>query len=287
MAKFQEARGLNTDDDVDSLTAKNLAALASDLAIESIAISVVAGVCEAGFKVVERVPLVGPYVQLKYEGEFLTQLLYILASVFGLLVSPLFYAFHLFPTVYNKDLELVLSSISFNTRRLTSVAVFLAMTMFLYAMAGLLFFENVEVCEQPAGSDGTEVCSANAAGRCNSLMQCFISYTYRGFMMSPLESYLPEPTIASDWNGLHLDEGVRLLWEASFTLLTVSMIGAIITGIICDTFAALRDEKDEAVRYRTKVPPPPSPFWCCGRTLGPMMSRFRAHRELGCIHVGV
>ena len=25
-------------------------------------------------------------------------------------------------------------------------------------------------------------------------------------------------------------------------------------GIICDTFAALRDEKDEAVRYRTKVP---------------------------------
>jgi hypothetical protein len=49
--------------------------------------------------------------------------------VLGLFVSPLFYAFHLFPTAYNKDLELVLSSITSNARRLTSVAVFLAMTM--------------------------------------------------------------------------------------------------------------------------------------------------------------
>merc|ERR1712166_1515920 len=88
---------------------------------------------------------------------------------------------------------------------------------------------------------------------CGSLMQCFISYSYRGFIMSSLDNYLPEPRIAKDWDELYLHEGARLLWEASFTLLTVSMIGAIITGIICDTFAALRDEKDEAVRYRTKA----------------------------------
>jgi hypothetical protein len=38
-----------------------------------------------------------------------------------------------------------------------------------------------------------------------------------------------------------------------FTLITVSIIGAIITGIICDTFGQLRDDKDEAVRYRKEA----------------------------------
>ena len=38
-----------------------------------------------------------------------------------------------------------------------------------------------------------------------------------------------------------------------FTLITVSILGAIITGIICDTFGQVRDEKDEAVRYRKEA----------------------------------
>ena len=45
----------------------------------------------------------------------------------------------------------------------------------------------------------------------------------------------------------------RLLWDMLFTLITVSILGAIITGIICDTFGQLRDEKDEAVRYRKEA----------------------------------
>ena len=35
-----------------------------------------------------------------------------------------------------------------------------------------------------------------------------------------------------------------------FTLITISILGATITGIICDTFGQLRDKKDAAVRYR-------------------------------------
>jgi uncharacterized membrane protein YdcZ (DUF606 family) len=43
------------------------------------------------------------------------------------------------------------------------------------------------------------------------------------------------------------------MWDMLFTLITVSIIGAIITGIICDTFGQLRNEKDEAVRYRKEA----------------------------------
>jgi hypothetical protein len=45
----------------------------------------------------------------------------------------------------------------------------------------------------------------------------------------------------------------RLLWDMLFTLITVSILGAIITGIICDTFGQLRDRNDEAVRYHNEA----------------------------------
>eukprot|EP01052_Picozoa_sp_SAG31_P044926 SAG31_NODE_8010_length_1542_cov_1.155925_3_plen_145_part_01 len=38
-----------------------------------------------------------------------------------------------------------------------------------------------------------------------------------------------------------------------FTFITVSALGAIITGIICDSFGALRDEKDTAQTYRKQT----------------------------------
>ena len=46
-------------------------------------------------------------MHLKYNPELATQLLWIGTSVCGVVVSPLFYACHLFPASYNEDLELV------------------------------------------------------------------------------------------------------------------------------------------------------------------------------------
>jgi hypothetical protein len=52
----------------------------------------------------------------------------------------------------------------------------------------------------------TETCflqaRSNDGNNCGSLMQCFISYSYRGFIMSSLDNYLPEPTIAENWGEL-------------------------------------------------------------------------------------
>jgi hypothetical protein len=46
-------------------------------------------------------------IHLKYNPELATQLLWIGTSLCGVVVSPLFYACHLFPASYNEDLELV------------------------------------------------------------------------------------------------------------------------------------------------------------------------------------
>ena len=131
MARSRKEAESESESDDDDLFKGDLSDMAGDLQVGDLASSVALGVLEGTFEIVEKIPLFGPYLQLKYEPEFITQIIYIVTSVFGLFVSPLFYSLHLFPTAYNKDLELVLSSITSNTRRLTSVAVFLAMTMFL------------------------------------------------------------------------------------------------------------------------------------------------------------
>ena len=62
-----------------------------------------------------------------------------------------------------------------------------------------------KVCT-PGHEGETETCflqaRSNDGNDCGSLMQCFISYSYRGFKMSSLDNYLPEPTIAGNWGEL-------------------------------------------------------------------------------------
>jgi hypothetical protein len=48
--------------------------------------------------------------------------------------------------------------------------------------------------------------------------------------MNPLEDYLPINRFAVTWDELDWHETIRFMWQMSFTLMTVSIVGAIITG---------------------------------------------------------
>ena len=188
---------------------------------------------------------VAQYLSLKFESEFIGQIFTMTTSAAGLFVSPLFFSFHMFFVVYNSDLEIVLGSFTTNWKRLGTVGAFMVLIMLVYATTAYLVFEN-EV-------DGI----GDQQGRCTTLLQCFISYSYRGIGMNAVADYLPDPQFPTTWSSVsHGHAGVlswetgRLVWEASFNLITISMLGAIITGIICDSFGALRDEKDTAELYR-------------------------------------
>eukprot|EP01052_Picozoa_sp_SAG31_P019508 SAG31_NODE_1425_length_8386_cov_6.678201_1_plen_170_part_10 len=146
--------------------------------------------------------------------------------------------------------------------------------MFWYGMTGLLYFENV-VSDYQCGPHLCYVLACtlavnlfctlvvifncrligyqadNPAGRCRTLLECFVSYSYRGLSGISLTNYVPEQQYPQQFGDLYQDvEALRLLWEVAFTLVTVSMLGAILTGIICDTFGALRDDRDSAIAYR-------------------------------------
>eukprot|EP01052_Picozoa_sp_SAG31_P044925 SAG31_NODE_8010_length_1542_cov_1.155925_2_plen_120_part_00 len=100
----------------------------------------------------------------------------------GILISSLLYSYHLFQVVYNSDLEIILGSFTQNFHRLGTMIIFMILIMLLFAISAYLVFEN-------KGMDGI----GNTHGECDTLLQCFVSYSYRGLSMSTLDRYLPEP----------------------------------------------------------------------------------------------
>ena len=96
--------------------------------------------------------------------------------------------------IHNPDLAIVLSSVLMNIRRLTTVFMFTIMVMYFFAISGLLIFEtnNADIGLEILGLDldsGLEILKSLVPppkpgnGQCATLMQCFISYTYRGINM--------------------------------------------------------------------------------------------------------
>lgn len=152
------------------------------------------------------------YLKLTYEPEFILNIFSIATSIAGVTYTPFLYSFHMFTVVYNSDLEIVLSSFTGNWRRLSTVFMFMVLVMLLFAISAFMIFEN-------ADDMGDE------SGRCTTLLQCFTSYTYRGLTMSSLGNYLPEARFPTNYTEVLTKESARLVWETSFTLVTVSMLG--------------------------------------------------------------
>jgi hypothetical protein len=187
------------------------------------------------FTTLEKLPFLDLLWTLRKQPEFWLETVFLAGSLLGGTVHPLIYTYHLVDVVYTEDLEIVVVSVISNLKRLGGLALFTCTIMLWYALSAFLIFENTDM---------------NANSQCKTLLQCFVAYSLRGLGGQSLDGYLPDPNIPLQYEELMELNMARLLWELAFTLITVSMLGAIITGIICDTFGALRDEKDDAVQYR-------------------------------------
>ena len=82
--------------------------------------------------------LVGKYIRLRYDWDFLGEVAKFTTSILGLRSNLLFHSFHLSTVIYNSDLEIVVS-ITRKWKRLGSVGLFLVMIIFWFGMSGLLY----------------------------------------------------------------------------------------------------------------------------------------------------
>lgn len=111
-----------------------------------------------------------------------------------------------------------------------------------FAISGLLVF--------PKEHDLASV--ENDGGPCGNLLTCFFTYAYASLTMGGLTNFLPGLSFPVDMMQVFDINTSKTLWELLFFMLS-TLIGSIITGIICDTFGELRAAQDEAAAYRAST----------------------------------
>ncbi|XP_027558449.1 inositol 1,4,5-trisphosphate receptor type 1 isoform X13 [Neopelma chrysocephalum] len=223
------------------------------------------------------------YKAMIMDVEFLYHLLYLLICALGLFVHEFFYSLLLFDLVYREETLLnVIKSVTRNGRSIILTAVLALILVYLFSIVGYLFFKDdfiLEVDKLPNETllpDRTEpgetmtgeflysdVCKAGSSENCSSII--------------PSDQVLPEEmeeenkehtcetllmcivTVLS--HGLRSGGGVgdvlrkpskeeplfaaRVIYDLLFFFMVIIIVLNLIFGVIIDTFADLRSEKQK------------------------------------------
>uniref|UniRef100_A0A8C9NMI9 Inositol 1,4,5-trisphosphate receptor n=1 Tax=Serinus canaria TaxID=9135 RepID=A0A8C9NMI9_SERCA len=215
------------------------------------------------------------YKAMIMDVEFLYHLLYLLICALGLFVHEFFYSLLLFDLVYREETLLnVIKSVTRNGRSIILTAVLALILVYLFSIVGYLFFKDdfiLEVDKLPnetllpgqcqqllplacvAGS--SENCSSiipsdqllteemeeeNKEHTCETLLMCIVTVLSHGLrsgggvgdvLRKPSKE---EPLFAA-----------RVIYDLLFFFMVIIIVLNLIFGVIIDTFADLRSEKQK------------------------------------------
>ncbi|XP_041113341.1 inositol 1,4,5-trisphosphate receptor type 2-like isoform X1 [Polyodon spathula] len=169
---------------------------------------------------------------------FLYHVTYVIVCMLGLFVHEFFYSFLLFDLVYREETLLnVIKSVTRNGRSIILTAVLALILVYLFSIIGFLFLKDdfrmdvdrLSTAETEA--DGTERV-------CDTLLMCIITVLNQGLrngggvgdvLRKPSKN---EPLFAA-----------RVVYDLLFFFIVIIIVLNLIFGVIIDTFADLRSEK--------------------------------------------
>ncbi|NWH57404.1 ITPR3 protein, partial [Geococcyx californianus] len=216
------------------------------------------------------------YKAMIMDVEFLYHVGYIVTSVLGLFVHELFYSILLFDLIYREEtLFNVIKSVTRNGRSILLTALLALILVYLFSIVGFLFLKDDFILEVDRLPDS----KAKGCHPCSSgffVMVWYLSTVYAlGFCFVSL-SGTPEP-ITDQWeracdtllmcivtvlnHGLRNGGGVgdilrkpskdeslfpaRVVYDLLFFFIVIIIVLNLIFGVIIDTFADLRSEKQK------------------------------------------
>eukprot|EP01004_Peranema_trichophorum_P005127 NODE_3_length_6384_cov_15.471011_g2_i0.p1 GENE.NODE_3_length_6384_cov_15.471011_g2_i0~~NODE_3_length_6384_cov_15.471011_g2_i0.p1 ORF type:complete len:2102 (+),score=358.02 NODE_3_length_6384_cov_15.471011_g2_i0:517-6306(+) len=149
----------------------------------------------------------------------------LLLSILGLAVSPYFFAFQLLGIVRQSTvLQSVMTAVTSNGRSLALTALLAVVVIYLFTVAGYLFFrEDFSIKGEPL---------------CNNFLQCFVWTLSNGLREGAgIGAAMSTPS----WNSPHI--GFRITYDLMFfACVNIGLINMVF-GIIIDAFAELRDKR--------------------------------------------
>ncbi|KAL4645836.1 inositol 1,4,5-trisphosphate receptor type 3 isoform X6 [Arapaima gigas] len=216
------------------------------------------------------------YRAILMDMEFLYHLGYVLTSMLGLFVHELFYSILLFDLIYREEtLFNVIKSVTRNGRSILLTALLALILVYLFSIVGFLFLKNDFIMEvdrlpepQPGTSGHQEVphdflgscpqdrvsCTAeemvpsvadeeeeeNTERACDTLLMCIVTVLNHGLRNGGgVGDVLRKPS---------KDETLfpaRVVYDLLFYFIVIIIVLNLIFGVIIDTFADLRSEKQK------------------------------------------
>lgn len=165
-------------------------------------------------------------------------MLYFGISFLGFYSNELFYSFHLldviqkYPTLAN-----VTKAITMNWEQLLMTFVLMLILMYIYTT--ITFFYIMEtVYDYDINADDSDLTGEN---RCKSMIECFMTVVDIGLIAGGgIGDYTEQIHYTQETQKF----GVKFIFDVSFFLIVKIILYNILFGIIIDTFAQLREQKN-------------------------------------------
>ncbi|XP_006846685.1 PREDICTED: inositol 1,4,5-trisphosphate receptor type 1 isoform X2 [Chrysochloris asiatica] len=220
------------------------------------------------------------YRAMVLDVEFLYHLLYLLICAMGLLVHEFFYSLLLFDLVYREETLLnVIKSVTRNGRSIILTAVLALILVYLFSIVGYLFFKDDFILEVDRLPNETALPEAgeSLAGEFLYSDVCRVESGENCSSPAPKEELVPAEELEQDKehtcetllmcivtvlsHGLRSGGGVgdvlrkpskeeplfaaRVIYDLLFFFMVIIIVLNLIFGVIIDTFADLRSEKQK------------------------------------------
>uniref|UniRef100_A0A8C1Y2J9 Inositol 1,4,5-trisphosphate receptor n=1 Tax=Cyprinus carpio TaxID=7962 RepID=A0A8C1Y2J9_CYPCA len=180
------------------------------------------------------------YRVMVMDKEFLFHLLYLLICTLGLFGHVFFYSLLLFDLVNREETLLnVIKSVTRNGRSIVLTAVLGLILVYLFSIVGYMFFKDDFILEVNRIPNGTlDVEEDDVERACDSLWMCMITVLSHGLRSGGgVGDVLRKPS-----KGERLF-AARVVYDLLFFFLVIIIVLNLIFGVIIDTFADLRSEK--------------------------------------------
>ncbi|GAA48211.1 inositol 1 4 5-triphosphate receptor type 1 [Clonorchis sinensis] len=201
----------------------------------------------------------------QFPGSIYLQLLFTMLTALGLFVHPFFHSLVLLDVVNREETLLnVIRSVTKNGRSILLTAVLALVIIYMYALLGYLFFRDDFLLDVEANSVEKDSChDADIAStspnqtllnctdteqlsepfrerHCDSLRMCILTTLHEGIRNGGgIGDVLRRPSIQEN----HFL--TRTIYDLSFFVIVIIIILNVVFGVIVDTFAALRQEKQD------------------------------------------
>ncbi|CAH0562339.1 unnamed protein product [Brassicogethes aeneus] len=203
------------------------------------------------------------YKQILTDAELVYHLIYLVFCMLGLMMHPFFYSVLLFDVVYREETLLnVIRSVTRNGRSIILTAVLALILVYMFSIIGYMFFKDDFIVSVNKQTDEAEELKSGLTGQkinedftgeqcevvdpgeeareraCDSLIMCIVTTLNQGLRNGGgIGDILRAP---SSEEALFV---ARVVYDLLFYFVVIVIVLNLIFGVIIDTFADLRSEK--------------------------------------------